>query len=184
MLANKQEGKPVAAYVLKMKGYVEQLERLGYVLPQDLTVGLILNGLTSDFARFVRNYNMHNMEKTVGELHAMLIGYEKGLPKKAETPQVMMIKGGKIQKSNKKSLKAKGKGSVSLLLLIFITTASLYFYCSNSFFLLRPLFDDYKKGKKITGLLVCSLFMCGGMFKEVLSQGEALKIVSFMVIVL
>ncbi|GJT95179.1 hypothetical protein Tco_1090697 [Tanacetum coccineum] len=93
MLANKQEGKPVAAYVLKMKGYVEQLERLGYVLPQDLTVGLILNGLTSDFARFVRNYNMHNMEKTVGELHAMLIGYEKGLPKKAETPQVMMIKG-------------------------------------------------------------------------------------------
>ncbi|GJT28813.1 transcription initiation factor IIB-2 [Tanacetum coccineum] len=47
--------------------------------------------------------------KTVGELHAMLIEYKKGLPKKAETPQVMMIKGGKIQKSNKKSLKAKAK---------------------------------------------------------------------------
>ncbi|GKF05562.1 retrotransposon protein, putative, ty1-copia subclass, partial [Tanacetum coccineum] len=40
---------------------------------EDLTVGLILNGLTSDFAIFVRNYNMHNMGKTVGELHAMLI---------------------------------------------------------------------------------------------------------------
>ncbi|GJX53914.1 hypothetical protein Tco_0282283 [Tanacetum coccineum] len=39
--------------------------------------------------------------------------YEKGLPKKAETPQVMMIKGGKIQKSNKKSLKAKGKGKAN-----------------------------------------------------------------------
>ncbi|GJV66600.1 retrotransposon protein, putative, ty1-copia subclass [Tanacetum coccineum] len=52
---------------------------------------------------------MHNMGKTVGELHAMLIEYEKGLPKKAETPQVMMIKGGKFQKANKKSLKAKGK---------------------------------------------------------------------------
>ncbi|GJW90680.1 hypothetical protein Tco_0168233 [Tanacetum coccineum] len=35
------------------------------------------------------------------------------LPKKAETPQVMMIKGGKIQKSNKKSLKAKGKGKAN-----------------------------------------------------------------------
>ncbi|GJR46444.1 chitin-binding, type 1 protein [Tanacetum coccineum] len=35
--------------------------------------------------------------------------YEKGLPKKAETPQVMMIKSGKIQKANKKSLNAKGK---------------------------------------------------------------------------
>ncbi|GJX98493.1 putative RNA-directed DNA polymerase [Tanacetum coccineum] len=86
-----EEGKPVGAYVLKMKDYVEQLERLGYVLPQDLSVGLFLNGLTSDFTGF----------------------YEKGLPKKAETPQVMMIKGGKIQKANKKSLKAKGKGKAN-----------------------------------------------------------------------
>ncbi|GKD37324.1 hypothetical protein Tco_1257531 [Tanacetum coccineum] len=39
----------------RMERYVEQLERLGYVLPQDPSVGLILNGLTSDFARFVRN---------------------------------------------------------------------------------------------------------------------------------
>ncbi|GJU63131.1 retrotransposon protein, putative, ty1-copia subclass [Tanacetum coccineum] len=108
-----EEGKPVAAYVIQMKGYVDQLERLGYVLPQDLIVGLILNGLTKDFSSFVRNYNMHNMGKTVGELHAMLIEYEKGLPKKAETPQVMMIKGGKIQKANKKSLKAKGKGKAN-----------------------------------------------------------------------
>ncbi|GKA35627.1 retrotransposon protein, putative, ty1-copia subclass [Tanacetum coccineum] len=108
-----KEGKLVVAYVLKMKGYVEQLERLGYVLPQDLSVGLILNGLTSDFAGFTRNYNMHNMRKTIGELHAMLIEYEKGLPKKAETPQVMAIRSGKIQKANKKSLKAKGKGKAN-----------------------------------------------------------------------
>ncbi|GKG38356.1 hypothetical protein Tco_0460068, partial [Tanacetum coccineum] len=95
------------------KGYVDQLERLGYVLPQDRTVGLILNGHTKDFAGFVRNYNMHNMGKTIGELHAMLIEYEKSLPNKAETPQVMMIKGGKIQKAKKKSLKAKGKGKTN-----------------------------------------------------------------------
>ncbi|GJW50005.1 hypothetical protein Tco_0091356 [Tanacetum coccineum] len=73
-----EEGKPIAAYVLQMKGYVEQLEHLGYVLPQNLSVGLILNGLNSDFAGFVRNYNMHNMGKTIDELHAMLIEYEKG----------------------------------------------------------------------------------------------------------
>nr|GFB66830.1 zinc finger, CCHC-type [Tanacetum cinerariifolium] len=91
-----EEGKPVVAYVLQMKGYVDQLERLGCVLPQDLTVGLILNGPTKDFAGFVRNYNMHNIGLTIGELHAMLIKYEKGLPKKAETSQVVMIKGGKI----------------------------------------------------------------------------------------
>ncbi|GJQ97312.1 retrovirus-related pol polyprotein from transposon TNT 1-94 [Tanacetum coccineum] len=56
---------------------------------------------------------MHNMGKTVGELNAMLIEYENGLPKKAETPQVMMIKAGKIQKANKKSLKVKGKGKAN-----------------------------------------------------------------------
>ncbi|GJQ99111.1 retrotransposon protein, putative, ty1-copia subclass [Tanacetum coccineum] len=75
--SKQEEGKPVAAYVIQMKGYVDQLECLGYMLPQDLIVGLILNGLTKDFARFVRNYNMHNMGKTIGELHAMLIKYEK-----------------------------------------------------------------------------------------------------------
>nr|GEV67016.1 retrotransposon protein, putative, Ty1-copia subclass [Tanacetum cinerariifolium] len=68
-----------------------------------------LRSMSEKQARLERNYNMHNMEKTIDKLHGMLIEYEKGLPKKAETPQVMMIKGGKIQKSNKKSLKAKGK---------------------------------------------------------------------------
>nr|GEU98778.1 retrotransposon protein, putative, Ty1-copia subclass [Tanacetum cinerariifolium] len=58
-----EEGKPVGQYVLKMKG--EQLEHLGYVLPKDLS--------------------------TTGELHALLIEFEKCLPKKAATPQVMAI---------------------------------------------------------------------------------------------
>ncbi|GKB71991.1 hypothetical protein Tco_0933403 [Tanacetum coccineum] len=105
-----EEGKPVGPYVLKMKGYVDQLERLGCMLPQDISVGLMLNGLTSDFVGFVRNYNIHNMGKTVGELHALLIEYEKGLPKKVATLQVMAIQGGRIQKAIKKSQNAKGKG--------------------------------------------------------------------------
>nr|GEW33420.1 hypothetical protein [Tanacetum cinerariifolium] len=73
------EGKPIGPYVIKMMNYVAQLKRLGYVLPRDLSVGLILNGLTSDFDGF------------------------------AATPQVMEIQGGRIQKANKKSLNAKGK---------------------------------------------------------------------------
>ncbi|GJV29319.1 hypothetical protein Tco_1385767 [Tanacetum coccineum] len=78
-----EEGKSVSQYVLKMKGYGEQLERLGYVLLQDLSVGLISNGLTSNFAGFIRNSNMHNIWKTIGD---------------------------RIQKANKKSQNAKGKG--------------------------------------------------------------------------
>nr|GEV84214.1 hypothetical protein [Tanacetum cinerariifolium] len=97
----------------EMKGYADQLERLGYMLPQDIIVGIILNGLTKDFVGFVRNYKMHNMRNTIGELHAMLIEYENGLPKKAKTIQVMMIKGVKIQKAKKKLLKTKGKGKAN-----------------------------------------------------------------------
>ncbi|GJR63858.1 zinc finger, CCHC-type containing protein [Tanacetum coccineum] len=36
---------------------------------------------------FVRNFNMHCVGKTVSELHALLIDYEKGLKDKAPTPQ-------------------------------------------------------------------------------------------------
>ncbi|GKD42304.1 hypothetical protein Tco_1266949 [Tanacetum coccineum] len=79
ILCLEEEGKPVGPYVIKMKNYVAQLERLGYVPPQDLSVGLILNGLTSDFAGFVNNYNKHNMGKTIDKLHALLIEYERGL---------------------------------------------------------------------------------------------------------
>ncbi|GJU03050.1 retrotransposon protein, putative, ty1-copia subclass [Tanacetum coccineum] len=77
-----EEGKLDGPYVLKMKGYVEQPKCLGYVLSQYICVGLILNGINSDFAGFVRNYNMHNMGKTIGELHALLIKYEKGKGKR------------------------------------------------------------------------------------------------------
>ncbi|GJT92194.1 retrotransposon protein, putative, ty1-copia subclass [Tanacetum coccineum] len=86
-----------------MKNYVK-LECLGYVLPQELSVG---------YLEWPHTKIKLSMGKTVGELHVLLIEYEKGLPKKAETPQVMMIKGDKIQKSNKKSLKAKGKGKAN-----------------------------------------------------------------------
>ncbi|GJV84693.1 hypothetical protein Tco_1524591 [Tanacetum coccineum] len=79
-------------------------------LIQNLSVGLIMNGLTSDFAGFVRNYNMYNTGKTIDELHALFIEYKKSLPKKAATPQVMAIQGSRIQKANKKSLKGKVKG--------------------------------------------------------------------------
>ncbi|GJS18636.1 zinc finger, CCHC-type containing protein [Tanacetum coccineum] len=80
--------------IFKKEARVERtLKRLGYVLPQDISVGLILIGLTNEFPGSVRNYNMHNMGKTIGELPALLIKYEKGLPKKAATPQVLAIQG-------------------------------------------------------------------------------------------
>ncbi|GJW79288.1 hypothetical protein Tco_0140970 [Tanacetum coccineum] len=45
---------------------------------------------------------MHSMGRTLDELHAMLKLHEKGIPKKAETPTVLAIREGRIQKEQKK----------------------------------------------------------------------------------
>ncbi|XP_071728559.1 uncharacterized protein [Rutidosis leptorrhynchoides] len=101
-------GKPISQYVLKMKGYLDQLEGLGYAMPPVFGVHLILTSLSKDYDGFVMNYNMHYMEKTIPELDAMLKQAEKGLPKK--TPAVLTIKEGKIQKRKSQAASGKGKG--------------------------------------------------------------------------
>nr|GEU36070.1 hypothetical protein [Tanacetum cinerariifolium] len=52
---------------------------------------------------------MRSTENTIDELHALLIEYGKGLPKKVAIPQVLAIQCGRIQKPNKKSQAAKGE---------------------------------------------------------------------------
>ncbi|GKD22237.1 zinc finger, CCHC-type containing protein [Tanacetum coccineum] len=104
-----EDGQSVSSYLLKMKSYLDTLERLGYAMPKELGVSLILNSLNKDYDQFVQNYNMHSMGKTLAELHAMLKLHEKGIPKKAETPAVLAIREGKIQKDKKKPQGAKGK---------------------------------------------------------------------------
>ncbi|GJU18172.1 retrotransposon protein, putative, ty1-copia subclass [Tanacetum coccineum] len=79
----KEEGQSVSSYVLKMKAYLDQMERLVYPMPLVLGVNLILTSLSKDYDQFMQNYNMHDMGKTIPELHAMLKLVEKGIPKKA-----------------------------------------------------------------------------------------------------
>nr|GEZ80742.1 putative polyprotein [Tanacetum cinerariifolium] len=62
-------------------------------------------------AKVKRNYNTHKIGKTISELNALLIEYEKGLPKKAATSQVLAIQGGRIQipTRNRRLLKGRVK---------------------------------------------------------------------------
>ncbi|GKF26035.1 hypothetical protein Tco_0081929 [Tanacetum coccineum] len=48
-----EEGQSVSSYLLKMKSYLDTLERLGYVMPNELSVSLILNSLNKDYDQFV-----------------------------------------------------------------------------------------------------------------------------------
>ncbi|GKB84527.1 hypothetical protein Tco_0956799 [Tanacetum coccineum] len=97
-----EDGQSVSSYLLKMKSYLDTLECLGYAMPNERGVSLILNSLNKDYDQFVQNYNMHSMGKTIAELHAMMKLHEKGIPKKAKTPTVLAIREGKIQKDKKK----------------------------------------------------------------------------------
>ncbi|GKB44680.1 hypothetical protein Tco_0889622 [Tanacetum coccineum] len=89
-----EEGQSVSSYVLKMKSYIDNLERLGHPVSLNLGVSLILISLRQEFDSFVQNYNMHNMGKTVNEFHAMLKLHEQTLTKK--DPALHAILAGKV----------------------------------------------------------------------------------------
>nr|GEU61468.1 retrotransposon protein, putative, Ty1-copia subclass [Tanacetum cinerariifolium] len=100
---NKQdEGQSVSSHFLKVNGYIENLERLGQPVGQNLAVSLILVFLNKDFDSFMQNYNMHRMGKTVNELRAMLKLHEETLPKKDANPALHVIRAGKGLKGSKK----------------------------------------------------------------------------------
>ncbi|GKE74727.1 hypothetical protein Tco_1536768 [Tanacetum coccineum] len=82
-----EEGQSASSYVLKMKGYIDNLERLGYPVTLSLVVSLILISLRKEFNGFVQNYNMHSLGKTVNELHGILKLHEQtlALPKNNAT---------------------------------------------------------------------------------------------------
>ncbi|GKC28318.1 hypothetical protein Tco_1035612 [Tanacetum coccineum] len=97
-----EEGQSVSSYVLKMKSYIDNLERLGYPVTLGLAVSLVLIGLRKEFDGFVQNYNMHSLGKTVNELHAMLKLYEQTLTlPKNNAPALHAIRVGKVQKGKK-----------------------------------------------------------------------------------
>ncbi|GKF16963.1 hypothetical protein Tco_0061881, partial [Tanacetum coccineum] len=75
-----------------MLHYIDNLERLGQPVSQNLAASLILVSLNKDFDSFVQNYNMHGMGKTVNELHAMLKLHEETLPKKDANPALHAIR--------------------------------------------------------------------------------------------
>nr|GEY88208.1 retrotransposon protein, putative, Ty1-copia subclass [Tanacetum cinerariifolium] len=95
-----EEGQSVSSYVLKMKGYIYNLERLGHPVTLGLGVSLILIGLRKKFDGFVQNYNMHSPGKKINELHAMLKLHEQTLPKN-NAPALHAIRAGKVQKVKK-----------------------------------------------------------------------------------
>ena len=101
------DGASVSAHVLKMKGYIEHLDRLGFPLSQELGTDLILNSLPDSYGQFVMNFNMNEMDKSISKLHTMLKTAEQNI--KSKSGHVLMVQKGKGFKNKGKG---KGKGKV------------------------------------------------------------------------
>ncbi|GJU33923.1 zinc finger, CCHC-type containing protein [Tanacetum coccineum] len=91
--------------------YIDNLERLGHAMTQNLSVSLILVSLRKEHDGFVQNYNMHSMGKTVTELHAMLKLHEQTLPLREAAPALHAIRAERIQKNKKKKSHKAAKGN-------------------------------------------------------------------------
>nr|GEY36387.1 retrotransposon protein, putative, Ty1-copia subclass [Tanacetum cinerariifolium] len=110
------EGQSVSDHVLLMKSYLDKLATLNYAFPDKVSISFILNSISIEFQAFVQNYNMQSMEKTISEVHLLLIEFEKSIKRNKQpivgtssTPQVMAIQSGRVQKYKPQG-KAKGKG--------------------------------------------------------------------------
>ncbi|KAK1432596.1 hypothetical protein QVD17_09493 [Tagetes erecta] len=108
-----QEGSSVSAHVLKMKGYIDQMTKLGNPMQDEMAGDFILNSLPSSYDQFVMNYNMNAWVKPVSELHGMLKTAEMNIPKQN---QVLMVRSGGVKKPNpkKRGYNSKGKNKVNV----------------------------------------------------------------------
>ncbi|KAK2389954.1 secreted RxLR effector protein [Trifolium repens] len=103
------EGSPVGPHVLKMIGYVGNLERLGFPLEKELATDLILQSLPDSFNQFILNFNMNDLDKTLPELLGMLRTAEQNLKTKGKS--ILMVSNGN-KHHKKQGGKWKGKGVV------------------------------------------------------------------------
>ena len=66
------EGAAVGPHIIKMVGYTQRLEKLGFPLGQALATDFILASLRPSYGNFISNYHMHGAGKGLTELCGML----------------------------------------------------------------------------------------------------------------
>ncbi|KAK8499669.1 hypothetical protein V6N12_002141 [Hibiscus sabdariffa] len=101
------EGSPVGAHVIKMMGYIQTLEKLGFPLKNELATDVILQSLPDSFKPFVLNFNMNEINKTLPKLLGMLRTTD-GNMKKNSSKSILIVR--KANGKRKKKAKSKGNG--------------------------------------------------------------------------
>ena len=84
------EGAAVGPHIIKMVGYTQMLEKLGFPLGQELATDFILASLPPSYGNFISNYHMHGAEKGLTELCGMLKTAESDIKKSTSGGHVML----------------------------------------------------------------------------------------------
>ena len=84
-----QEDASAVIYSLKILGYIERLDTLGFSMKEELSIDLILHSLPSSYSQFVMNYKMNKIEGTVPELINLSRQFEPSLKK--EKNDILLI---------------------------------------------------------------------------------------------
>ncbi|KAK8662833.1 hypothetical protein V6N13_024720 [Hibiscus sabdariffa] len=153
------EGSPVGAHVIKMMGYIQTLEKLGFALNDELTVDVVLQSLPDSFNQFVLNFNMNEINKTLPQLLGMLRTVESNM-KKGGSKSILMVreakgKGKKVTKS-KGTGKTKPKGKEALKPKGGVSKDGKCFHCGKPGHWKRncPVYLEEVKKAKAVGALV------------------------------
>ncbi|KAK8612697.1 hypothetical protein V6N13_092808 [Hibiscus sabdariffa] len=98
------EGSPVGAHVIKMMGYIQTLEKLGFPLKDELATDVILQSLPDSFKPFVLNFKMNEINKTLPQLLGMLRTAKSDL-KKNGFKSILIVREAKRKGNKKESLR-------------------------------------------------------------------------------
>ena len=83
------EGAAVGPHVIKMVGYAQRLEKLGFPLGQELATDFILASLPPSYGNFISDYHMYGAEKSLNELCGMLKTAESDIKKSTSGSHVI-----------------------------------------------------------------------------------------------
>jgi hypothetical protein len=106
------KGAAVGPHVIKMVGYTQRLEKLGFPLRQELAIDFIFASLLPSYGNFISNYHMHGAEKSLNELCGMLKTAESDIKKSTGGGHVMAVQKKPNFKKKGSSWKKKGKAKV------------------------------------------------------------------------
>jgi hypothetical protein len=103
------EGAVVGPHVMKMVGYCQSLEKLGFPIGQELAIDFILASLLPSYGKFITNYHIHRAEKGLNDLCGILKTSEGDIKKSVGSSGHVMAVQNKPNFKKGKSRKKKGK---------------------------------------------------------------------------